>query len=157
MDDTVANDGRVTAQMRQYLAQMQPWVRLMSVLTFLAAAFAGIIGVFVALVGTVAGIATRDTSGSGIGVLGGVLFGWFYILLGAVYIPPGLFLYRTASAIKRMKAGDPTTALEDALKNQKSFWRFVGILSLVAIAIAILVMIAGIIAAVLVPILERQA
>ena len=127
------------------------------VLTFLAAAFTAIVGIFVALVGTVAGIATRDTSGAGIGVLGSVLFGWFYILLGVIYIPPGVFLYRTASAIRRMNTGDPTTALEDALKNQKSFWRFVGILSLVGIAIAVLAFIVGVLAAILVPILGRQA
>jgi len=86
-----------------------------------------------------------------------VLFGWLYILLGVIYIPPGVFLYRTASAIKRMNTGDPTTALEDALKNQKSFWRFVGILSLVGIAIAVLAFIVGVLAAILVPILGRQA
>jgi hypothetical protein len=157
VSEAAASEGRVTPLMGQYAAQMRPWVRFMSVLTFLAAAFAMIVGAFFALALTLAGVAAQEATGSRFGALGGAVIGVVYILLGVLYIPPGVFLHRTASAIKRMQAGDATSALEDVLKNQKSFWRFVGILSVVGICITVLAFVVGIGAAVLIPMLSRPS
>jgi hypothetical protein len=157
VSEATASEGRVTPLMGQYAAQMKPWVRLMSVLSFLGALVMIAVGAGFALLGTLAGAATQQATGSRFGAVGGALIGLLYVLLGFVYIPPGVFLHRTASAIKRMKAGDPTSALEDLLKSQKSFWRYVGVLGLVSLGVMVLAFVAGIGAAVLIPMLSRPS
>ncbi len=55
-----------------------------------------------------------------------------------MYIAPGMFLWRYASAIQSLKASATAARLEDALKHQKSFWRFLGILTAIAVVVGIL-------------------
>jgi uncharacterized protein involved in cysteine biosynthesis len=143
-------EGRVTPLMGQYAVQMKPWIRFISVLTFICSGLMIIVGLAVALIGTLAGAIARETPGAmGLGLIGGAFLGGIYMLIGLVYLAPAVFLNRTASAIKRMQTGDPTSALEDVLKNQKSFWRFVGILTLVGIVLGVLALVAGVGAAML--------
>lgn len=143
-------EGRVTALMGQYAAQMKPWIRFISVLMFICSGLMILVGAGVALIGTLAGAAARETPGAmGLGLVGGALLGGIYVVIGLVYLAPAVFLGRTASAIKRMQSGDPTSALEDVLKNQKSFWRFAGILTLIGIVLAVLGLVAGVGAAIL--------
>ncbi len=150
MNETPGTEARITALMGQYAVQMRPWVRFMSVLTFIASGFMILLGLGIALIGTLAGAAARETpSGLGLGLIGGTLVGGIYLVMGALYLAPAVFLHRTAGAIKRMEAGDQTGGLEGVLKNQKSFWRFVGILTLIAIGLMVLGLVAGIGAAVL--------
>jgi hypothetical protein len=102
----------------QLLAQTRPWVRLMAIFAF------GVIGLFVVLVVLMGVIGHRIGSGK-------IAAPAFIPLLGfmLLYLPPALFLWSYAASIKRLLAGGGQTALESALRNQKSFWKYVGILS----------------------------
>ena len=76
----------------------------------------------------------------------------FYVALAGVYIAPGLYLSRYANAIKRLKADSTAAGLEETLKHQKSFWRFIGILTAIGLVVAVvavgLAVVVGVIAAV---------
>ncbi len=159
MNETPAFEGRITPLMGEYAAQMKPWVRLMSVLSFLGAAFMILVGAGFAFLGTIAESAAQDASvGVGrFGGVGGAVFGVFYALMGLLYVPPGLFLHRTASAIGRMKTGDPAPALETLLKSQKSFWRYVGVMTIIVLCLTVLAFVLGLGAALLIPALSRQS
>lgn len=150
MDESVTNEGRITALMGQYATQMKPWVRFISVLMFIACGFMILAGLGVMLIGTLAGAVARETPGGlGLGLVGGGLLGGVYLLASALYFVPAFFLHRTANAVKRMQAGDQTNGLEGVLKNQKSFWRFVGILTLIFIICMVLALVLGVGAAIL--------
>jgi hypothetical protein len=83
-------------------------------------------------------------SAAGFGVMALV-----YVLLAFVYVAPGMYLSRYASAIKRLKANATAGGLEDTLKHQKSFWRFVGILTAIGLVVAAIVAVLGILAGVI--------
>jgi anti-sigma-K factor RskA len=72
-----------------------------------------------------------------------------YVALACVYIAPGLYLSRYANAIKRLKVNSTAAGLEEALKHQKSFWRFIGILTAISLAVAVVVVGLAIVAGVI--------
>ena len=67
-----------------------------------------------------------------------------YLIMGLLYIFPGIFLVRYATKINALLSSPTTAALEAALVAQKSFWKFVGISVLVVIGMYLLIVIGGI-------------
>jgi ABC-type glycerol-3-phosphate transport system permease component len=138
MNDEPAHTGLMTPFMRQYLEQTQPWVRLMSIVLFVVAGLMIVVGLLVMTIG-MAGPSFMANAGEDAGPLAavGAVAGVLYIAMAALYLFPGLYLHRYASAIARMKAGNAEVHAEEALKHQRSFWRFVGIATIVCIVITI--------------------
>lgn len=132
-DAPVAGDesGQVmTQKVVSILRQTQPWVRFLSVLGF-------IFSTLMVLVGTI-GFAAMTFAGAGAGPIErSVLL--MYIPMGVLYFFPSLFLFRYASRINALWANRSVRQLEDALEAQKSFWKFVGILMLVAMVLYVLI------------------
>jgi hypothetical protein len=72
-----------------------------------------------------------DVSGTAFGALAGmefVVMGFFYFFLALLYLPPAVFLWQYARAIQSLERSPSSEALEGALKHQRSFWRYIGIL-----------------------------
>jgi hypothetical protein len=130
----------LTQQALDYLHQTQPWVRFISILIFVGAGFMALAGFAMMAMMTAGGMMGRGP-GRGLGVIGGVAAGAFYLMMACLYIAPGVFLHRYAAAIKQLKAACTPYALEEALKHQKSFWRFVGILSVIGLVVSFLVLV----------------
>jgi hypothetical protein len=144
----------LTPLAQHYLDQTRPWVRFVSVLTFVVAGFMALAGVIMLLVALFGGFAARSAGGLGLrGAVGGAVLACFYLVLASVYIAPGVYLARYASAIERLRATGNAGVLEDALKHQKSLWRFVGIVTAISLAVAVVGMVlaigVGVIAAVM--------
>jgi hypothetical protein len=156
---SVATDGSspiagLTPLAQQYLDQTRPWVRFMSVLTFASAGLMALVGIGTLVVAVLGGVpATQDEGPEARAFASGFAAGqaFVFVLLAFVYVAPGLYLSRYATAIKRLKANATAGGLEDALKHQKSFWRFAGILSAIGLVVAafavVLAIVAGVIAA----------
>lgn len=153
---SAATDGGVpmaslTPLAQQYLDQTRPWVRFMSVMIFASAGLMALVGIAMLLVAVLGGF--RAVGDGGPGPLGSAAgfagMALVYVLLAFVYVAPGLYLSRYATAIKRLKANATAGGLEDALKHQKSFWRFVGILSVIGLMVAAVVIVLGILAGVI--------
>jgi hypothetical protein len=113
----------VPASVVTLLAQTRPWVRLMSILTFIALGLSGL--GFLVMLAVGRGLGGRMGATSLIPLL---------IVLG-FYIPPAIFLWRYADAIRRLQEGGGMPALEEALSNQKSFWKYVGIFAVVMLCL----------------------
>jgi hypothetical protein len=141
----------LTPRAQEYLDQTRPWVRFMSIMIFASAGLMALAGMAMLLVAVLGGF--RAVGDGGPGPLGSAAgfagMALVYILLAFVYVAPGLYLFRYATAIKRLRANSTAGGLEDALKHQKSFWRFVGILSVVGLVIAVVVLALGILAGLL--------
>jgi hypothetical protein len=135
----------LTQSAQLYLDQTRPWVRFMSVFTFVGAAVMALAGLAMMVMGIAGGLAATGSTSPFRGVPG-VVSGFLYLLMSCLYVAPGVFLHRYAGAIKKLMAARTASALEDALKHQKSFWRYVGILSIIALAFLVLVFVLGTVA-----------
>ena len=143
----------LTPLAQQYLDETRPWVRFMSIVIFVMSGLMALMGLVMVLVGIFGGLAAGNTGG--LGPLGSAIgmgvMALFYLALACVYIAPGVYLSRYAAAIQRLKANSTAGGLEDALKHQKSFWRFVGILTAVGLVVGVvavgLAIVAGVIGA----------
>ncbi len=128
--DSLANIP-VTPLMIEHLRATKPWVRFMSIIMFISVGFMFLAGLIMMFMPSPMG--GRMPGMGAIGIL--------YFVLGGLYLAPAYFLYQFASAIQNLLQGGGDVAMETALGSQKSFWRFVGILTLVILCIYALVFI----------------
>ncbi|MES2440914.1 MAG: DUF5362 family protein [Verrucomicrobiota bacterium] len=118
-------EGMVTQGVLQQLAGTKPWVRFMSVLMFVGAGFM----LLIALVMLLAGGAIASSGKAGglpAGATAGIAI--LYALLSVVYIYPALKLWGYANKIAALLVSGSMLDLEGALSQQRSFWKFIGIL-----------------------------
>jgi type II secretory pathway pseudopilin PulG len=132
----------ITAGMIDALAKTKPWVRFLSILGFVMVGLMllfslGVIGV---------GIFTIAKSGAEGAMLIGL--GVLYLAMAVLYVFPSRFLWRYAKAIEQaLTAQSKAWPIEQALKQQKSFWKFAGIMTLVIL----LLYIPGVLLAIAIP------
>jgi len=105
------------------LRQTKPWVRFISVLMFIGAAFMVLVG----LIATVAGARMPGAFGPVVGLI--------YIVMAILYIAPALFLWMYADRIGVFLQNKSPGTLASALEAQKSFWKFVGIVMLIILCV----------------------
>jgi hypothetical protein len=133
-------DTPVSPRALEMLRQTKPWVRFISVLTFIVAGLMAL-GGFGMLVG---GVAMQRRGGIGVSGFAMVV----YVATACFYAIPAVFLGRFASRIADLLQTRRSSDLEAALEAQKSFWRFVGILTLIAIGLwvlFVLIMVIGVV------------
>lgn len=123
------------------LLRTRPWVRLLSVMSFLGAGLMLIFGIIMLVAGG-AGMASGmgSSSSSGAAALGGGMMigmSMFYILIALLYIYPGLKLWKYANRITGFASTGAEVDLERALNEQRAFWKFAGISVIVMIALYI--------------------
>ena len=108
----------------KFLRQTRPWARFMSIIVFIGAGLMLLAGIMMFLFGASGNFlgandpALQDLPGRSF------VLGWVYLVLAVLYVAPGVFLFRYASAIKTLESACTAEALEKALKYQKSFWRY---------------------------------
>ena len=123
------------------LRATRPWTLLLSILGFIGTGFTILMGIAMIVGRSFIPVSDKvpPLVFQGMGV--------FYILASVFYLVPSIFLAKYSSAITAFLKGGDAIHLGKAIAYQKSFWKFVGIMVLVSVAIAII----GIIAAILVP------
>jgi hypothetical protein len=137
-----------TPTAQQLLDETRPWVLFLAVMIFIASAFMALAGVSIILMGIGMGSFSLTRGRSVLApAAGNIIGGFFYILMSIVYVAPGVFLLRYASAIKLLEVNRSAQVLEDALRNQRSFWRYIGIVTIISLILAILFVILGLAAA----------
>ncbi|HKK01118.1 MAG TPA: hypothetical protein VJ955_03035, partial [Desulfuromonadales bacterium] len=129
------SEGAGPADVARALSGTRPWVKLVSILMFIGAAFGLVASVVTLAVGSRRGLpGTSATAG-------------FQILVCLLYFIPASFLFRYSKAIGIYLHEEKPSDLAAALERQRAFWKFVGVLSLVTIVLAVV----GILAAILIP------
>lgn len=101
------------------LSQTRPWVRLFGILTA--------IGAVLMVIGGGVMIGAGDP---GMAVVGAV-----YMAMAGLYIYPAMCLSRYASRIKTTELTGEMASVVDAIREQKKFWRFSGIVATVILII----------------------
>jgi hypothetical protein len=136
----------ITAAMLESLGATKGWVRFLSILGYLYSLVMLAIGVAMALAGPFIAAFVETGADMPAGMM--IAIGILYVLLAILYLIPSTYLFRYASAISQALRATPRgPAIERALKMQKSFWKFAGIMTLIAFVAAII----GIIAAITIP------
>lgn len=105
------------------MSETRPWVTFIAVLSFLSAGFM-----------VLGGIAMLFAAPVGI-PFGGPLLGLIYLVPAVLYGVAGTLLSAYRSSIVSLQSGNGVEALERAVENQRSFWRFSGITSAVALGL----------------------
>lgn len=134
--------GGVTPGVIQALAATKPWVRLCSVIGFIMTGFIVLAALAMFLFGGAMafGPAADAMPFAGFPAILGVI----YLASAFFYFFPSLKLWKYGSHILDLMGSQSVHDLEAALESQRSFWKFVGILILVAIglyALTIVIMI----------------
>ena len=120
----------------KYLGQTGPWVRFLSVMFFICIGFMVLGGLAMLIVGMTGTLLGKSNPAYTALPGGTVAAGLVYIVTAILYLAPAVFLSRYASTIKKMRNEPSSQTLEDAVKYQKSFWRYTGVF--VAIVLVVL-------------------
>ncbi|MDR2964795.1 MAG: hypothetical protein LBU88_03365 [Treponema sp.] len=137
----------LTTNMLKYLNEASPWLRFVGILGYIGAGFT-VFGGIIGALGMLAADSALDLSGGVFGAAGlGALF-LLYIPFGALLFLPAHFTYKFGQKIRNYRFTNSVNDLEEALKNNKSFWKFTGILYIISLALVpvllIIMIIAGI-------------
>jgi hypothetical protein len=103
------------------------------VLGFLMSVFMLIVGLFF-LVGVPAISAFLGGAEAEIAAMGasfGIFIGLIYVIVGGILFMPPLYLYRYAKSISKAERSGEYTDIIEALRFQKSFWKFAGVIVLI--------------------------
>jgi len=123
-----AGGGEVPAEAVEALRETKPWVTLLAVLGFVGTGFMVLAGLGVMVMDN----ATLPAA-----------FGVVYVVIAVLYLLPSLLLIRYSSSIGRLVDGAGPQGLIEALRSQRSFWRAVGIMTLVMIVLMFLSVFVG--------------
>ena len=118
----------VSAAAVEMLRQTKPWVTFLSVMAFIGSAFMLLGGVSMMVLGAF-------VPSGGASPIPAAALGAIYIPMALLYVYPALKLWGFSSAIGRLLASRSSMDLEAALGQQKSFWKFAGITTIVMIAL----------------------
>jgi len=136
------SDGRagVSEMAVEMMRQTKPWVLFLGVFAFIMAGFMALAGLLMFVVGALAPSGGPPAA----------LIGLIYLPMAFFYIYPGIKLWKYGSAIGRLVASRDTSDLEAALSEQKSFWKYTGLLIIIGIVLEVvfivLAMIIGVVA-----------
>jgi hypothetical protein len=116
----------ITPTMVELLQATKPWVLFCAVLGFICTGFLGLGAVVMVGLTVFAGVVgLGETEPMELAMVGLAVL---YIVLAVPYYFGSLFLLRYSTAIGRLGTDGDSHAMEDALLNQKSFWKLVGIM-----------------------------
>ncbi len=145
--NTIGNNNSgntITTGIVDQLKRTRPWVLLISIVGFIFTALMAILTVGIFFGG---GAAMMSGPGMPPGMeAGGLIVGMgiMYLVMTILYFVISLFLLKYAAAIKRFVASGTSQDMEHALKHQASFWKLIGILTLVTLVLMVVMMVIGI-------------
>lgn len=117
-----------------FLKEIAKWAKFLSILGFIMVGLMVLMGLFTGAIMGFAGSMVPHEAFEGqpnpMNMMGGFM-GFFYVIIAAFYFFPVYYLYNFSSKIKSAIQLNSEVALEDALKNLKSHYKFVGIVAVI--------------------------
>jgi hypothetical protein len=139
-DTPVYSPGIVDPRAVQALQNTKPWVRLCSVIGFISTGF-----ILLAALVMLLGGAFMPTQKQAFPFAGfQFVLGLLYAAMGVLYLFPSIKLWKYGSSIVRLMVSGSNADLIEALEQQRSFWKFVGIMILVMIVLYVVAIIGAI-------------
>ncbi|WP_395740824.1 DUF5362 family protein [Prosthecobacter sp.] len=126
------------------LAGTKPWVRFLSVLMWIGVVFM-LLGALALGAMSMMGLAKQSSSAAN--PLGGAQFMVLAVLYGVmsfVYIYPALKLWKYANRIGSLVSTRTVADLDSALNEQRSFWKFIGIMTILLLSLYLIIIIGAV-------------
>ena len=134
---------------KSYLAETARWQKLLGVVMMVFTVLIAVIGIFFIVAGSTLGDSMGDLLGGGLaGGIAGVAVGVIYVLMAVLYYFFARYLLRSAKALKAYGISDDEADLTEGLKNNKSYFKLSGVLTVISLCILALVLVIGIIGAI---------
>jgi hypothetical protein len=134
MDSQIIDDGfgnTLNDQMRLYIKEIANWSFFLSIVGFVFIGFMVLFGLFAGVIlGSMMGDELLSMMALGPGMLSGM-----YLIMALIYFFPVFYLFRFASKARVSLRSGNDTELTEAFENLKSHYKFMGILTIVVIAI----------------------
>lgn len=142
-------DLQLLQEARKYVDSTGKWMLYFAILMTIGAAFMVLAGGLVMVSGIVLNSMTGDYGYHGkFPPAFTALMGLIYIIFGIVYIIPAVILFRCSKSAKNAVNNADNEQMVEFLKNNKSWWKFCGILTIVCICIYLLLIVGIVIASV---------
>lgn len=137
----------ITEEAKTYLSETAKWAKFLGIVGFI---ITGLIVILALFMGTIFAAIPGLSDNAQIGMLGGGIT-VFYLIFAAIHFMPCFYLYRFATKTKMALINDDADMLTDALVNQKSMFKFMGIFTIIILGlyafIFVLVIVGGGVAA----------
>jgi hypothetical protein len=114
---------KITNRMIDALGSTRPWAMFLSIVGFI---FVGLMVLAGMTIMVVSAVMPRELKG-----IPGIVMGIIYIFMSFFYLVPSIYLFKYASALGRFLDNMLEFEIESALFHQKSFWKFVGIVTII--------------------------
>jgi hypothetical protein len=137
---TLLNSVPVSETMVFYLRGAAPWLRFLGILGFIGCGILAAVGVLMRVL-----LPGLDMNWASLEILTGSIMPLVYIIIGIVGIFPARYTYNFGARIRNFLRTNAEFELELALKNNKSLWKFYGIMAMISIALIPLVMVISLI------------
>ena len=144
----------LTNTMVGYLKEAAPWLRFIGIMGYIGCGFMAVSGITtIAAMGALSSL--WESALSELGSFGNVFNAVFSVSMGAYFLAfavlfffPSRFTYNFGAKIRSYLQNGKEEELELALKNNKSLWKFYGIMMIIELAAIPVLIVIGIIAAV---------
>ena len=130
----------VTIESLQYLHTAAKWAQFLSIMGFISVGILCLVGIVLGIV-----LSITDKMASFPFPVPAGLLGFIYIIIAFVYFFPALYLYRFSTSTTRALVLKDTPSLTDAINNLKKIFKFIGIATIVAISLYILIIIGAVV------------
>jgi hypothetical protein len=144
----LAFQGVLTDLMVSYLKEASPWLRFVGILTYVGCGVMFVSGIGAFIASFVQALKYEVWVSPSATLLPGVLA----ILAGILLLFPAKFTYNFGSKIRNFLRSNAEQELELAFKNNKSLWKFYGIIAIVYLGLLPAALALGLIAALASPI-----
>jgi len=122
-----------------YLHETSPWLKFFSIVGFIFSGITFLLSFFFLGSSGVSEKISDLNSGSGSSLITGIFLFIVYVGLAIVMYIPSKYLYTYAKTLKVLNQQSGNNDLEGAFYLQKKFWRFLGVLTIVYLAILIFI------------------
>jgi hypothetical protein len=124
------------------LTGTKPWVRFISVLTWIGAILMVLAAVFMLVAGSSGMAQMGGNNAYNAGVMVGMAL--YYGVMAFVIIYPAMKMWKYANSIGRLAASHSVADLDAALAEQRRYWKFSGIMIIILMCLAVVGLIAGV-------------
>lgn len=128
---------QITSEIEIYLDGAGKWSKFLAILGFVFMGFMVVMGIIISIA-----LWLIPLPGAGAFPFPPFIIGFIYLVMAAVYFLPILYLYRFSSGIKQALILKNQNQFTKAFFNLKAFYRFIGILMIIFLALYPIIMIA---------------
>jgi hypothetical protein len=128
----------LTSRAMGFLRQTKPWAMFLAVLMFIGAGLCAIGAIFMLVGGSIVGASSRSRGGGAFAGLAATL-SIVYFIIAFINFILGFYLAKFASSIGSLTVRRQPADLENAMQAQMSYWRLVGIITIVVIALYLII------------------